>query len=269
MHRFRKDKIGTKKQVWDYRLGRACVQGVMKRIRRFLSCFSKTDILIWLSSIVLIIVPFLIFDRENFMTLTASLVGVTALIICAKGLPVGQVLMIAFCTFYGIISYKMAYYGEMLTYMCMTGPMAIFALVSWLKNPFQKGKAEVKVSKISTREYLFLAFLTIAVTAIFYFVLKYFNTANLIPSTISIATSFVAVYLTFRRCEYFYLAYAANDVVLIVLWVLATLTDISYISVITCFAVFLINDIYGFCSWKKIKNRQGTKGNENTYCQTR
>lgn len=50
-----------------------------------------------------------------------------------------------------------------------------------------------------------------------YFILRAFNTANIIPGTISVTTSFVAVYLTFRRSPYFALAYAANDVVLIVL----------------------------------------------------
>ena len=78
----------------------------------------------------------------------------------------------------------------------------------------------------------------------------------LLPSTISVTTSFVAVYLTFRRSPFFALGYAANDVVLIVLWVLASITDARYISVVVCFAAFLINDIYGFLSWRKMKERQ-------------
>ena len=90
----------------------------------------------------------------------------------------------------------------------------------------------------------------------FYFVLDYFDTANMLPSTVSIATSFLAVYLTFRRSPYFALAYAANDVVLIILWTLAALEDISYISVIICFAMFLVNDLYGYISWKRMEKRQ-------------
>ena len=82
------------------------------------------------------------------------------------------------------------------------------------------------------------------------------NTANLIPSTISVATSFAAAYLTFRRTPWFSLAYAANDVVLIVLWVLATLEDISYLSVIVCFAMFLINDCYSFINWRRMQQLQ-------------
>ena len=100
---------------------------------------------------------------------------------------------------------------------------------------------------------IFAILLAIVVTGIFYFILKAFHTANLVPSTISVTTSFLAVYLTYRRSEYFALAYAANDIVLIVLWGLASMDDSSYLSVLICFVVFLINDIYGFINWSRMK----------------
>lgn len=98
--------------------------------------------------------------------------------------------------------------------------------------------------------------LTAVITFIFYFILAAFNTANLIPSTISVATSFLAVYLTFRRSAFYAAAYAANDVVLIILWIMATLSNITYLSVAICFIIFLINDVYGFISWSKMQKRQ-------------
>ena len=63
-------------------------------------------------------------------------------------------------------------------------------------------------------------------------------------------------HLTFCRSPYFALAYASNDVVLIVLWVLAAKENISYLSVIICFVMFLVNDLYGFASWKRMEKRQ-------------
>ena len=75
-------------------------------------------------------------------------------------------------------------------------------------------------------------------------------------STLSVSTSFIAAYLTFRRSPYFALAYAANDVVLIILWTMASFIKTSYISVVICFVVFLINDLYGFVSWLKMEKRQ-------------
>ena len=218
--------------------------------------FSKSEKVLWISSVLLIIVSFCLFDRTNYMTLCASLIGVTSLIFNAKGNPFGQFLMVVFSLLYGIISYTFAYYGEMITYLGMTMPMAIFALISWLRNPYNGNKAEVKVNDISIREHVCMWIGTFVITVIFYFILEYFHTANILPSTISVTTSFLAVYLTFRRSPYFALAYAANDVVLIVLWILASVSDIRYISVVVCFVAFLVNDIYGFISWKKMKIRQ-------------
>ncbi len=218
--------------------------------------FSKKEIFLWALSIVFILVSFLLFDRSNYLTLVASLIGATSLIFCAKGNPFGQFLMIIFGAIYGIISWSFHYYGEMITYLGMTVPMAIVALVSWLRNPYEKNKPEVRVNHLKSREIVLMLFLSILVTFLFYFVLKYFNTANLVPSTISITTSFIAVYLTFRRSPFFALIYALNDVVLIVLWVLASVVDISYVSVVVCFIVFLVNDLYGFYSWLKMEKRQ-------------
>ncbi len=225
----------------------------MAKIKNY---FSVAEIVLWSSSVMVIIVSFCVFDRMNYMTLCASLIGVTSLIFNAKGNPFGQLLMVVFSLLYGIISYTFSYYGEMITYLGMTMPMAFFALISWLKNPYKGNKAEVKVNSIGKRENVCMWIGTFAITFIFYFILKYFSTANIIPSTISVTTSFLAVYLTFRRSPYFALAYAANDIVLIILWVLASLYDIRYISVAVCFVAFFVNDIYGFINWRKMKIRQ-------------
>lgn len=226
------------------------------QIKSLIKYFSKTEIALWCTSAALSIISFCLFDRENFLALFASLIGVTSLIFNAKGNPFGQLLMILFSSLYGIISYTFSYYGEMITYLGMTLPMAILALVSWLKNPYNGNKAEVKVNTISKPEVLLMVILTAAITVLFYFILAHFETANIVPSTLSVTTSFLAVYLTFRRSPYFALAYAANDIVLIVLWVLASIYDIRYISVVVCFMAFLANDIYGYISWQKMKRRQ-------------
>lgn len=230
----------------------------MKRIFLLRSNFKKREIVLWSSSVLTIIASFALFDRANYLTLAASLIGVTSLIYSAKGNPFGQFLMIFFSVFYGIISFTFSYYGEMLTYLGMTAPMAVVALVSWAKNPYQGSSAEVKVNHIQWKEYVLMWVLTIFTTAAFYFVLDYFNTANIIPSTISVTTSFVAVYLTFRRCPYYALGYAANDIVLIILWLMAAFENTAYISVVVCFIAFLANDIYGYLNWREMGKRQAS-----------
>lgn len=219
-----------------------------------LKSFTKTEILLWSISSGLIIASFLIFDRGSFLNLAASLVGVTSLILCAKGRPTGMVLIIVFSVLYGIISFFSAYYGEMITYLGMTMPMSIISLVSWIKNPYSKN--EVRVNRIRGWEIGFALALTAVITAGFFFILKYLGTAKIIPSTFSVATSFFAVYLTFRRSPLFAAAYAVNDAVLIILWSLAAMNSAKYISVVVCFAAFLANDIYGFFNWRRMQRRQ-------------
>lgn len=223
--------------------------------------FSLGEKLLWLLSVCLVAGTFLIFDRRNYLTLTASLVGVTSLVFCAKANPLGQALMIVFSLIYGIISFRFAYYGEMFTYLGMTAPMSAFALASWLRHPYEGNRSQVQVRKMKAEEIPMMAGWAALVTAIFYFVLRVFHTANLLPSTLSVTTSFLAVYLTYRRTPFFALAYAANDLVLILLWALAAGSDRAYWSVAACFLVFFANDVYTFLNWRRLQRDQRQDSN--------
>lgn len=225
-------------------------------MRKILNYFTKFEIGLWLFSVIVITFSYIIFEGKDVLIFIASIVGATFLILNAKGNPIGQFLTIVFSIMYGIISYRFAYYGEMITYLGMTMPMACFALISWLKNPYKNNKSQVKVNKLSKKDYILILVFSVVITIIFYYILKIFNTANLMCSTLSVTTSFIAVYLTIKRSSFFALAYACNDIVLIILWILASLKDNSYLSVVICFVVFLVNDLYGFVNWIKMEKYQ-------------
>lgn len=225
----------------------------MKKVFGYFTIF---EFLLAAVSVALVIVLFCVFDGKNYMSLMTALTGILSLLFIVKGNPIGQMLTIVFSVTYGIISFYNRYYGEMITYLAMTAPMAVLALVSWLKHPYNGNKSEVAVNRISGLEALAMFVLTGAVTVVFYFILDAFDTANIIPSTISVATSFVAVYLTFRRSPFYALGYVANDIVLIVLWSMIAATDISYITVDMIFVVFFVFDVYGFINWLGMQKRQ-------------
>ena len=211
---------------------------------------------LWLGSLAVIAVSFAV-GGGNYLTLAASLIGATALIFVAKGQVFGQIMTVVFALFYSVISLEQSYYGEMITYLFMTSPMAIWAAVEWLRNPYEKGKGEVKVARLTKGKLIVVAVSCVAVTAVFYFILKALDTESLFFSTVSIATSFIACALTLLRSPYYALGYSANDIVLIILWVMATVKDISYLPMVICFVIFLINDLYGFYNWKRMQRRQG------------
>lgn len=224
------------------------------RVKEYLHELTKFEKILWLCSAIVVIISY-VFARQGILSLVTSLIGVTALIFVAKGMVAGQILTIVFAIFYGVVSLKLNYYGEMLTYLFMTAPMAAFSAIQWLRHPY-KNTNVVEISKLSKKNITLMLLLSALVTLVFYFVLQAFNTANLFWSTISVTTSFIAVYLTALRSPFYALGYAANDIVLIILWVLATISDISYLPMIACFLMFLINDIYGFVNWQKMQKEQ-------------
>lgn len=212
---------------------------------------TKREWSIWLGSIIIVLISNLATKDFDLLTLVAALTGVTSLIFAAKGNVWGQVLMILFSILYGIISFRFRYWGEMLTYLGMTLPMAVWSTITWIKNPSENNGNEVQIQSLSKKHIVALCISGIIVTAVYYYILKSFNTPNIIFSTISIITSFIAESLTMLRSSYYAVWYAVNDVVLIILWVLASLKDPAYIPVVVNFSIFFMNDMYGFMSWKQ------------------
>lgn len=217
---------------------------------------NQKDWIIYGCSICFIIVSVLIANEINYFRVFATFIGATALIFISKGNAWGQILMTVFCFMYAYTSYKYKYYGEVLTYLLMSLPISFVSIFEWLKNPYKKGENVVKISKLSLCSFIFMVLLTLVVTVVFYFVLKYFKTPNLLISTISVSTSFLAAYMLLKRISYYAIGYALNDIVLIILWIMACVEDISYLSVVICFAMFLINDLNGFFSWHAREKKQ-------------
>lgn len=223
---------------------------IIKSIRNL----SRWERGLWLGSLVLILLSFLGVGEVRLLTVLASMVGATALIFVAKGDAIGQLLTMVFAALYAVISFQFCYYGEMITYLGMTLPSAGVAMVNWLKHPY--AEREVKVSRLSRRSLVWLAISSVPVTAVFGILLEQFGTANLFFSTVSITTSYLASMLTILRSPYYAVAYACNDIILIILWILATREDGSYLPMVFCFVIFLINDSYGFWQWQQMKKKQ-------------
>lgn len=203
-----------------------------------------------MGSLAIVILSNLLSTDIDVLTLVSACVGITSLIFAAKGNVWAQILMVVFSILYGLISWQFRYWGEMITYIGMTMPMAVWSTITWIKNPSESGQ-EVAIQKLTRKHVAGIAAAGVIVTAVFYMILKALNTPNIIFSTISITTSFLAASLTMLRSSYYALGYASNDIILIVMWVLASIENPAYIPVVVNFIIFFFNDMYGFVSWKR------------------
>ncbi|MBQ3067087.1 MAG: nicotinamide mononucleotide transporter, partial [Clostridia bacterium] len=188
-------------------------------MKKIFAYFTKFEWGLLVGSIAMLTFAFVINPNKDVLTFVGSLIGAVALVFLAKANITGQVLTIVFSTLYGIVSFKNHYYGEVITYVCMTMPSNIVSIVTWLKHPFQGQQTQVEIAEVGAKKTIAILAVSAVVTVAFYFVLKALGTASLIVSTISIFTSSVAVLFGIFRSKYYAIGYATNDVVLIVLWV--------------------------------------------------
>lgn len=217
---------------------------------------STKEWLLWIGSLAAVIISNILSYHVDWLTLIAAMIGVTSLVFAAKGNVWAQVLMIVFSILYGMISFRFRYWGEMITYLGMSLPMAIWSTITWIRNPSKENGNEVAIRKLNWKHSVSLVVVGVIVTGGFYFVLSTLHTPNIVFSTISVTTSFFAASLTMLRSSYYALGYASNDIVLIVLWVLASVENPAYIPVIVNFVIFFFNDMYGFISWRKRELKQ-------------
>lgn len=134
---------------------------------------SKKEWAIWIVSLLIVIVSNVISGDLDLLTLLAALVGVTSLNFAAKGNVWSQILMIVFSILYGIISWRFRYWGEMITYLGMTMPMAIWSTITWIKNPSKKNGNEVEIQKLNWKHGVVLCFCCFVVTIGFFFFYGY------------------------------------------------------------------------------------------------
>ena len=228
-------------------------------MKKILNYFTIFEWCLWLGSLATILITFFAMGNTDYRQLACSLVGVTGLIFIEKGSLVGMIITLIFSALYGIVSYFCAYYGEMITYLGMTSPIALIGIFTWFRHRREDEKGKVVINEIHGKEYGILAVISLIVTVSFYFILRALNTANLIISTISVLTSFVAAYLQLRRSRFYAIGYTLNDIVLITLWTLQAVNDIRYLAMVSCSVAFLVNDIYGFINWTRMLHAQCQK----------
>ncbi len=176
-------------------------------------------------------------------------------ILLAKGKYACYIIGIISTFFYAYVSFTNHYYGEVIISMCCTLPLMIVGLVNWLKH--QDDSDTVVIKDISKKEIIIVLLSQAILFTGYYYLLKVFNTNNVLVSTFSIVASLIATYLTARRSENGFIGFIINDIILIVLWSIPVFTgDLTIIPVVLCPILLLINDIYGVYNWKKIKSEQ-------------
>lgn len=216
---------------------------------------SLKEIIFLSLEIIIPIILYFVFNCQDYMNLIGAEIGIVSIFFLAKASLFGIGLSLLFSTFYAITSLNYTYYGEAIIYFAFMIPIGIASGIIWIINRF-KGTAEVSIVSTKKIDFIIGPIISSILTFALFWLLRYLGTQNIVTSTISLFTSFLALYFQLKRSKYGEIFFAANDVVLITLWTLATIDDISFMPIVVCFIFLLVNDIYGFFNWSKIKKKQ-------------
>lgn len=209
--------------------------------------FEKTLLFV---SIILISISGII-NKSKILTIITSFLMIICALTQAKGKVISQFIGVIAIILYSIVAFKNQYYGEVIIYVIVLLPMYLIGIYSWITNKNEDTNT-VNQNDLSKKEWIILGTLDILLFGVLYFILKYFNTSQLIVSTLSMLASLMANYLIVRRNKYSFLFYIINDLILVILWGIPVLQgDFRLIPILIDPVLLLINDSYGWKNWNK------------------
>jgi len=227
------------------------------KVINFFKRFTIFDYCLLLIGLCATITVSIIF-KGNIFAIFTSVLGITGVFFTAKGYIIGAFLAILQCLFYSVIAFKNAFYGEVIIYLAFLIPLNIVIIFQWLKNRSKQDKMVVKINKISFKEIALIFFGSVIIFVAGYFILKAFNTANLILSTISVTVGIVGNYLNLRRDKRSFYVFITNNSVVIVMWLVYAIqsNDFSVLPLIICCCTNIVSNIYGIINWTKLYKKQ-------------
>lgn len=217
----------------------------MKNVLKGWTRFEKILIFV---SIVLVSISGII-TKSEILTILTSLFSIICALTQAKGKVISQFIGVVVIILYSILSFKNQYYGEVIIYVLVLLPMYIIGIYSWITNK-NDDTNEVNQANLQKKEWIILFLLNILLFGILYFILKCFNTSQLIVSTLSMLASLMANYLIVRRNKYSFLFYIINDIILTILWGIPVLQgNLTLVPILIEPILLLISDSYGWKNW--------------------
>lgn len=226
-------------------------------IKKLFYNWTKFEILLLVISIISVGVTGILCN-SSILTQLCSITGILCAITQAKGKVISQFIGLVIVILYSILSFQNKFYGEVIIYMFIMLPLFISGIISWIKN-LNKETNTVNENTLHKKEWIILTIVSIILFVILYYLLKYFNTNQLLVSTLSLITSLFATYLVARRSKYGFLFYIGNDIILFILWGGQIIKgNFALIPILVNPIINFINDSYAWKSWNK-REKEGGK----------
>jgi len=226
---------------------------------KLLKWWTKFEIALLFGSIIVIGIVGIVF-KSDLLTVSCSLILALTALLIAKGNKLCRLFWILADTLYSILSFNNQFYGEVLVHVIFL-VMDILWIISWINHKNDETNF-VKINYLKRKELIVIFSSILFIFVWMYYLLAFFNTNELIISTISVVLTLYAMYFLVRRSKYSLVFYIFCDISLILLWGLYVFRgNLELIPIFINSVILFLNDAYGFYNWKKNEKLQKIKCN--------
>lgn len=220
--------------------------------------------IIFFSICLLSIITISIVVKSSLLTIFFSIFAILYVAFLSYGLKITIIFGIIQCILYVIESFLNRNYGEAILNVGVVLPLLVFSCFSWIKG--NDKQQQIKKNKISIKELLILLFCSLTIAVAFYFILKAFNTPQLILASLSVFFTIVGNYLLMRKSILMFFAFAILNLIALLIWLLPIIDgegqSLANVPIVIVFIGFTGSNIFGLINWKKSVNNESVKNNE-------
>jgi len=243
--------------------------GVMQRKLMLMEKLSRVSLFekIWYAIFILAGILCLIFIRPFDIELIFAVVSLYLYMVSnnltANGNKFGMLVVIISSLLYVVNCFFYKIYGEIFVNVFLYIPIYIFSFVSFYKNTNKENKKDefLEVKKLGVLKLLLCVLILLAGTAVLWLILKVINSAFPLVNAVSIVAFLIAMVIRLLRYIEFWWFDTLGNIFNVVLWVLASVSDISSLPFVLSSVSSMFNAIYGYIIWKKLyRKSQASRG---------
>lgn len=229
-------------------------------LKQFFNSFNLFDYILLPLFLVAVLTVSIIYKCDA-LSIIYSFVGLIAVFVLSKGVFFSPIFLIIMYIIYAIQAYLSGLYGEVILNVAILMPLQIYAFISWFIKRKHKAEKSLSVSPqdIHLKEWSIIAVCYVLLLISVYFILQAINTNYLILSALCFANAILANYLTIRKSFYQFVVYIANNVVLILMWLMPLIEGqplgTNFLPMIVSFVAFTAINSYGLINWIKLSKK--------------
>lgn len=189
-------------------------------------------------------------NQDSPIAIISAICGITYTFLAGKGLPICYLFGVTGSSFYSILSFQNALWGNLLLYVCYYLPMQILGYNKWNKNLKADQNVIIKI-RLPRKELLILITLLTFLSLVAYFILLYFKDAHPILDSITTVFSIGGMYLTVRRAIEQWIFWMGVNTLSLFMWIHVTMNGVKAYSTVIMWAVYLFLAFYFYIKWKK------------------